>query len=222
MSNNEMLIAISGMSEPIKLENDDCFDIIEKCDGNIILCGHTHRRRTIKYGNKTVYNPGSVGAPLESSGKTQFMILHDEDGKWTEEFVDLEYDIGLAIRMLHDEKLDKYAPYWCRVTELLLRTGEISHGKVLRDVMEKCREETDLDVKVGKLIGIYTDCDMKYASGDEAQSICIAYELIVIGGELFCDKDETLELKYFPLNGLPELFCKQHEELSEELRKIYA
>ena len=58
-------------------------------------------------------------------------------------------------------------------------------------------------------------------TGDEAQSICIAYELKVTGGELFCDKDETLELKYFPLNGLPELFCKQHEELAEDIRKIY-
>ena len=87
--------------------------------------------------------------------------------------------------------------------------------------VREAKEETGLDVKVGKLIGIYTDCDMKYASGDEAQSICIAYELKVTGGELFCDKDETLELKYFPLNGLPELFCKQHEELADDIQKIY-
>ncbi len=129
-------------TQPIKIENKECYDIIEKCDGDIILCGHTHRRRVIKYGNKTVYNPGSVGAPLESGGKTQFMILHGADGKWTEEFVDLEYDIELVICKLHEERLDEYAPYWCKVTEMLLRTGEISHGKVLRHVMDKCREET--------------------------------------------------------------------------------
>ena len=61
---------------------------------------------------------------------------------------------------------------------------------------------------MGKIIGIYTDCNMEYASGDKAQSILIAYELKVVGGELFCDKEETLELKYFSLDNKPELFCK--------------
>lgn len=129
-------------NQPIKKENEDCYEIIEQCDGDIVLCGHTHRRRVIEYGTKKVYNPGSVGAPLESGGNAQFMILHGADGKWKEEFVDLKYDVERAISVLHDEKLDKYAPYWCQVTEMLLRTGEISHGQVLGNVMEMCREET--------------------------------------------------------------------------------
>jgi len=129
-------------NQPIKQENEDCYDIMNKCEGDIILCGHTHRRRVIESGSKIAYNPGSVGAPLESGGKAQFMILCGNDGIWTEEFVDIEYDIELAIRVLHEEKLDEYAPYWCQVTEMLLRTGEISHGQVLGSVMKKCREET--------------------------------------------------------------------------------
>ena len=36
------------------------------------------------------------------------MILHGADGKWTEEFIDLEYDIELVIHKLHEEKLDEY------------------------------------------------------------------------------------------------------------------
>ena len=79
--------------------------------------------------------------------------------------------------------------------------------------VREAKEETGLDVEVGKLIGIYTDLDMKYPNGDEAQSIMIAFELKVIGGELSCDKEETLELKYFPVDDTPSLFCKQHEEL---------
>ena len=96
-----------------------------------------------------------------------------------------------------------------------IELGETPEMAAIREA----KEETGLDVEVGKLIGIYTDCNMEYASGDKAQSILIAYELKVVGGELFCDKEETLELKYFSLDNKPELFCKQHEELLEDIRK---
>ena len=42
--------------------------------------------------------------------------------------------------------------------------------------------------------------------------------MTVVGGSLVCDKDETLELKYFPLDDMPELFCKQHEELLRDIK----
>lgn len=85
--------------------------------------------------------------------------------------------------------------------------------------VREAKEETGLDVEVGDLVGIYTDTDKKYASGDEAHSICIAYELKVIGGEMLCDKEETLELRYFDLDDLPDLFCKQHEDLAKDIRR---
>ncbi len=86
--------------------------------------------------------------------------------------------------------------------------------------IREVREETGLDVQVGKMIGVYTDCDMRYPNGDEAQSICMAFELEVIGGTLICDNIETMELKFFSLNDLPELFCKQHKELAADLKKM--
>lgn len=92
--------------------------------------------------------------------------------------------------------------------------GAIELGKTPQMVaIREAKEETGLDVEVGNLIGIYTDCDMEYSNGDKAQSICIAFELKAVGGELFCDKKETLELKYFSLDDIPTLFCKQHEEI---------
>ena len=44
----------------------------------------------------------------------------------------------------------------------------------------------------------------------------VGHEKIILnfaGGSLYCDKEETLELKYFSLNSMPELFCKQHEDI---------
>ena len=92
--------------------------------------------------------------------------------------------------------------------------GETPQMAAIREV----KEETGLDVEVGNLIGIYTEFNMEYPNGDKAQSICIAYELKTVGGHLSCDKDETLELKYFPLDDTPELFCIQHEELMRDIK----
>ena len=95
-----------------------------------------------------------------------------------------------------------------------IELGETPQMAAIREA----KEETGLDVEVGKLIGIYTDCDMEYSNGDKAQSIVIAYELKVMGGSLLCDKQETLELKYFSLDNMPVLFCKQHEELLNDIK----
>ena len=94
-----------------------------------------------------------------------------------------------------------------------IELGETPQMAAVRET----REETGLDVEVGKIIGVYTDLDIKYSSGDQAQSIVIAYELIKVGGELFCDQKETTELRYFSKDNKPVLFTKSHEELWDDI-----
>ena len=94
-----------------------------------------------------------------------------------------------------------------------IELGETPEMAAIREV----REETGLDVKVKDFIGIYTDSDMEYPNGDKAHSICIFYEAEAVGGQLKCDEVETVELKYFGLDEMPELFCKQHEEAKKDL-----
>lgn len=95
-----------------------------------------------------------------------------------------------------------------------IEIGETPEMAAVREI----KEETGLDVEVGRLIGIYTEFDMEYPNGDQAQSICVAFECTAAGGELSCDKDETLELKYFSLDNMPALFCKQHEDLLRDIK----
>ena len=94
-----------------------------------------------------------------------------------------------------------------------IELGETPEETAVREL----KEETGLNVEVESLIGIYTDSDIKYPSGDEAHSICIVYKLKAISGELKCDNLETIGLKYFAINELPEMFCKQHEDLKNDL-----
>lgn len=96
-----------------------------------------------------------------------------------------------------------------------IEIGETPEMAAIREL----REETGLDVRVSDLIGIYTDSEMTYPNGDQAHSIVIAYELEKTGGQLTCDDLETAELRYFSLEEMPTLFCKQHEELRRDLCK---
>ena len=97
-----------------------------------------------------------------------------------------------------------------------IEIGETPEMAVIREI----KEETGLDVQVADLIGIYTDSDMAYPNGDQAHSICIVYRAERIGGQLKCDDRETIGLKYFALDEMPALFCKQHEELKSDLLKL--
>ena len=97
-----------------------------------------------------------------------------------------------------------------------IELGETPEMAAKREV----KEETGLDIEVNKLIGIYKDSDVVCTNGDKVHSICIGYEMSVTGGELICDENETLELKYFSLDDVPELFCKQHEELLRDVKRV--
>jgi ADP-ribose pyrophosphatase YjhB (NUDIX family) len=74
------------------------------------------------------------------------------------------------------------------------------------------KEETGLDVKVDKLVGIYTKYFDEYPSGDKAQTIVFFFKLQAIGGLLNNEDEETMDLKFFPLDNVPALVNKQHED----------
>ncbi len=132
-------------------------EILKTAQTDYILCGHTHIQGKFcqkiyalsspesSSSTKTILNPGSVGLPLESNYSSQFMILHGENNTWREEFINLNYDVEEVIAQLTESGLYKRAPYWCLITEHLLRTKgntSIGHAEVLGRAMELCRLET--------------------------------------------------------------------------------
>lgn len=98
-----------------------------------------------------------------------------------------------------------------------IELGETPEEAAIREL----KEETGLDVTIDSLIGIYTDSDMKYPNGDNAQSIAIVYKLKALSGELICDNKETIDLKFFDVDKLPEMFCKQHEEVKAVIANMF-
>lgn len=131
-----------NISEILLPGSDRMFDVMKSVNTSMILHGHTHEQKKIVHNEKTLINPGSVGMPLHSQGKTQFLILHGNDDNWYEELISLEYDVDRVIKELYEVNLHVHAPYWSVITESMLRSGEVSHGTVLSRAMILCKEET--------------------------------------------------------------------------------
>jgi len=122
--------------------NEKCFAVIEDTETSWILCGHSHLQARFEHDGKIILNPGSVGVPLGSRGKAQFLILKGEHQKWVEEFIDIDYNVEQIIADLKASGLTERAPGWTRVSEYILLHGDVSHSRVLRRAMELCKKET--------------------------------------------------------------------------------
>lgn len=129
------------INEDLLPGDENTFAAMEREENSYLVCGHTHIQAKVEYCGKILLNPGAVGMSLQGRGKAQFMILHGKADSWEEEFLSLDYDKDKVIAELLEEELDKKAPCWCKVTEHLLRTGEVAHGTVLARAMALCKEE---------------------------------------------------------------------------------
>jgi 8-oxo-dGTP pyrophosphatase MutT (NUDIX family) len=85
----------------------------------------------------------------------------------------------------------------------VVELGETPAQTLVREVVE----ETGLQVRVERLIGVYTGADFEwtYPNGDQAQIITIFFDCAVESGALEPDHKEFVDLGYFPADKLPSL-----------------
>ena len=95
----------------------------------------------------------------------------------------------------------------------MVEAGESVSEAAAREV----KEESGLEVEITSLFGVYSKYFAEYSNGDKAQPIVHIFKANVIGGELIDKNNETLELKYFDLSDVPELFCKQHRDILDDI-----
>ncbi|MBE6873291.1 MAG: NUDIX domain-containing protein [Ruminococcus albus] len=90
--------------------------------------------------------------------------------------------------------------------------GEALHETAVREAFE----ETGLITEARELVGIYSKYDVECTNGDKLQPVTALFRVEVVGGELRCDENETLELRYFGKEELPEIYCKQHRDMIDD------
>ncbi|MDR0271599.1 NUDIX hydrolase [Paenibacillus sp.] len=89
-----------------------------------------------------------------------------------------------------------------------MKIGESADETAKREV----EEETGLKINIEALIGIYTKYFDEYANGDQAQTIAFFYKGNISGGEIVKENEESIELKFFNKDEVPELFNQQHHD----------
>ena len=136
------------VNESLREDYDYIDSLTQKLETELTICGHFHIQSQYIRNGKCVINPGSVGVPLKSGGKAQFMMLYCSAGVWEWEFLTLEYDVDRAIRVMDEENLSEQAPGWYRVTKAVLRGKNVSQMAVLTKACELCeKEEGSVDWK---------------------------------------------------------------------------
>jgi 8-oxo-dGTP pyrophosphatase MutT (NUDIX family) len=88
---------------------------------------------------------------------------------------------------------------WCPIGGMS-DAGEEPADAVVRET----HEETRLEVVPERITGVYELPMFTYPNGDQVFGVIIAFACRVIGGRLAPQDDETLELRYFPPDRLPD------------------
>ncbi len=130
------------VNEKLLPGNERTEAVMDNANTDVIICGHTHIQGKILRNGRCVLNPGSVGVSFLSGGKAQFMFLCEEEGRWQEEFVSLDYDREKVLCQMQEERLYEHAPCWARITERIIRGEAVTHGRVLNKAMALCLEDT--------------------------------------------------------------------------------
>ena len=86
-------------------------------------------------------------------------------------------------------------------------SGESAAETCVREVFE----ETGLQVKATKLVGIYTSPDIlvEYPDGNKIQPVAFSFEVQITGGTLGLS-DETTEVGYFTIEEMENMDMMEH------------
>jgi len=105
---------------------------------------------------------------------------------------------GEHVLLAHRRDID-----WWNLPGGGMEAGETVDEAMIREV----REETGLEVKVERLVGVY--------SKPQKQEVVLTFRCAVIGGKL-CETEESRECRYFLPSALPANTLPKHRQRIED------
>src|SRR5690606_4430322 len=99
-------------------------------------------------------------------------------------------------------------------------SGHIEIGETVSEAaIREVKEETNLDISIKKLIGVYSDPHsqvFEYPNGKVVHFITTCFLAGITGGELKYHSDESLAMKFFEPYKLPNDLLKMHPQWLED------
>ncbi|MDA2805586.1 NUDIX hydrolase [Nocardiopsis suaedae] len=83
----------------------------------------------------------------------------------------------------------------------ILEPGEQPAEALVREV----EEETGIVAVPERVASVVTGDPFTYANGDVVQIVDVAFRCRPVGGRIRLDEDESLEVAWFPMDGLPPM-----------------
>ena len=93
--------------------------------------------------------------------------------------------------------------------------GYLEYGESFAEgIVREFKEDSGLDVRVVRPLKLFDKGETRYPNGDVAQPIAMLYLVEPVGGQLLqAATDETLALKFWPLDDLPPLLNQQNADM---------
>jgi 8-oxo-dGTP diphosphatase len=91
----------------------------------------------------------------------------------------------------------------------ILEPGEHPAAAIVREVLE----ETGLRVEPERITGVYLSRVITYSDGNQSQYIATAFRCRPVAGTPHVADDESLDVRYFPLDALPEMHPEHVERI---------
>ncbi|WP_203623633.1 MULTISPECIES: NUDIX hydrolase [unclassified Lacticaseibacillus] len=93
--------------------------------------------------------------------------------------------------------------------------GYMEYGETYaQTLIREYKEDSGLDVAIVRQLHCFDQGETIYSNGDVCQTIAMLYEVRQIGGSFEeADPNETTEMKYWPLDGLPPLLNQQNADM---------
>ncbi|MFC7326355.1 NUDIX hydrolase [Marinactinospora rubrisoli] len=95
----------------------------------------------------------------------------------------------------------------------ILEPGEQPATALVREILE----ETGVHAEPLWVSSVVTEPPFSYANGDQVQYLDIAFRCRPVGGEPRADGDESLEVRWFPIDGMPPLPRHIHARVQRAL-----